>query len=88
MHRNPRYFNVNKHVKICSAHFRDSNFINPYAKKRRFKSNAVPSNFAWTSEKEEKGEAEQRTAISKLEQSRIEQEEANDTASEGEGEEL
>ena len=88
MHRDPRYFNVNKHVKICSEHFRQRDFVNPHAKKRRLNRNAVPSKFSWTPVKEEEEEDVERTAVSKLEHSRIEQNEATDTASEGEGDEL
>ena len=88
MHRDPRYFNVNKHVKICSEHFRQRDFVNPHAKKRRLNRNAVPSKFSWTPVKEEEEEDVERTAVSKLERSRIEQNEATDTASEGEGDEL
>ena len=56
MHRDPRYFNVNKHVKICSEHFRQRDFVNPHAKKRRLNRNAVPSKFSWTPVKEEEEE--------------------------------
>lgn len=84
MRRNPNYFNVNKHVKICSEHFRPEDFINPEAKKRRLKRDAVPSIFAWS---EEKPETVARSAVEKLNTSRQEEEEATDTASEGEGEE-
>ena len=88
MHRDPRYFNVNKPVKICSEHFRQRDFVNPHAKKRRLNRNAVPSKFSWTPVKEEEEEDVERTAVSKLERGRIEQNEATDTASEGEGDEL
>ena len=44
--------------------------------------------FSWTPVKEEEEEDVERTAVSKLERSRIEQNEATDTASEGEGDEL
>ena len=69
MHRDPRYFNVNKHVKICSEHFRQRDFVNPHAKKRRLNRNAVPSKFSWTPVKEEEEEDVERTAVSKLERS-------------------
>jgi len=85
MHRNPHYFSVNKHVKICSAHFTPDDFIDPYATKRRLKPGVVPSIFAWTNEEPEPTE---RTVVQKLGQSRMEQDEATDTASEGEGDEL
>ena len=63
-------------------------FVNPRAKKRRLNRNAVPSKFSWTPVKEEEEEDVKRTAVSKLERRRIEQNEATDTASEGEGDEL
>ena len=85
MHRNPNYFNVNEHTKICSAHFVSEDFINPEARKRRLKRNVVPSIFAWTKNLPERSE---RTAAKKLEDYRTEQDEATDTASEGEGDEL
>ena len=84
MRRHPNYFNVNKHVKICSEHFRPEDFINPEAKKRRLKRDVVPSIFAWS---EESPETVARSAVEKLNTSRQEEEEATDTASEGEGEE-
>ncbi|XP_068731089.1 uncharacterized protein [Montipora capricornis] len=84
MRRNPNYFNVNKHVKICSEHFSPEDFIIPDAKKRRLKRDAVPSIFAWS---EESPEPVARSAVEKLNTSRQEEEEATDTASEGEGEE-
>ena len=77
MHRDPRYFNLNKHVNwICSKHLRHSDFVNPYAKKRRLKRNAVPSKFNWTPVEEEEEDVD-RTAVSKLQRTRIEQDEAN-----------
>ena len=54
----------------------------------RLNRDAVPSKFSWTPVKEEEEEDVERTAVSKLERSRIEQNEATDTASEGEGDEL
>ncbi|PFX25192.1 THAP domain-containing protein 1 [Stylophora pistillata] len=84
MRRNPNYFNVNKHVKICSKHFSPEDFINPDAKKRRLKRNAVPSIFAWS---KERPQTVARSAVEKLNTSRQEEEEATDTASEGEGDE-
>ena len=84
MRRHPNYFNVNKHVKICSEHFRPEDFINPEAKKRRLKRDVVPSIFAWS---EESPETVARSAVEKLNTSRQEEEEATDTASKGEGEE-
>ena len=84
MRINPNYFNVNKHVKICSEHFSPEDFIIPDAKKRRLKHDAVPSIFAWS---EESPEPVARSAVEKLNTSRQEEEEATDTAFEGEGEE-
>ena len=75
---------VNKHVKICSKHFRPEDFINPEAKKRRLKRDVVPSIFTWS---DESPETVARSAVEKLNTSRQEEEEATDTASEGEGEE-
>ena len=49
---------------------------------------AVPSKFSWTPVKDEEEEDVERTAVSKLERSRIEQNEATDTASEGAGDGL
>ena len=63
MRKNPNYFNVNKHVKICSEHIRPEDFINPEAKKPRLKCNAVPSVFTWS---EEKPETVARSAVEKL----------------------
>ncbi len=54
MRRDPRYFNVNKHTKICSEHFKNDDFIEPDAKVKRLKMNAVPSIFEWSPEKLEK----------------------------------
>ena len=83
MERNSNYFNVNKHVKICSEHFSPEDFINPEVKET-LKRDAVPSIFAWS---EENAETVARSAVEKLNASRQEEEEASDTASEGEGEE-
>ena len=74
MHRDPRYFNVNRHVKIYSEYFRQRDFVNPHAKKWRLNCNAVPSKLSWTPVKEEEEEEEEdvdMTAVSKLERSRI-----------------
>lgn len=85
MKRDPRYFNVNRHTKICSEHFTSDDFINPYSSKKRLKADAVPSIFSWNKDKQEKVQPVKRSAfIEKLNQSRTE-EEATDTASEGEG---
>ena len=87
MRRNPNYFNVNKHVKICSENFSPEDFINldvNDVKKRRLKRDAVPFIFAWS---EESPETVARSAVEKLNTSRQEEEEAIDKASEGEGDE-
>lgn len=75
-------------MKICSKHFRQRDFVNPHAKKRRLNRNAVPSKFSWTPVEEEEEEDVERTAVSKLECSRIKENEATDTTSEGDGDEL
>ena len=77
-------FNVNKLVKILSKHFSPDDFIDPDAKKRRLKLDAVPSIFAWS---KENPETVARSVVEKLNTSRQEEEEATDTASEGEGDE-
>ena len=82
MKRDPRYFSVNCHTKICSEHFTSDDFINPYSTKRRLKVNAVPLIFAWN---KEKAQPLERSVLEKLNVSRTEEEEATDTASEGEG---
>ena len=80
----PRYFNVNKHTKIRSEHFVDVDeaFVNPSSTKRRLKSTALPSVFAWSKEKLET--REKTSAMLKLEKNRTEHDEATDSASEGE----
>ena len=81
MKRDPQYFSVNCHTKICSEHFTSDDFINPDSTKRRLKVDAVPSIFAWN---KEKAQPVKRSVLEKLNVSRTE-EEATDTASEGEG---
>ena len=80
MKRDPRYFSVNCHTKICSEHFTSDDFINPYSTKSRLKVNAVPLIFAWN---KEKAQPVERSVLEKLNVSRTEKEEATDTASEG-----
>jgi len=82
MKRDPRYFSVNCHTKICSEHFTSDDFINPESAKKRLKADAIPSIFAWT---KEKAQPVKRSVLEKLNESRTEKEEATDTASEGEG---
>ena len=86
MKRDPRYFNVNRHTKICSEHFKSDDFINPYSSKKRLKADAVPSIFSWNIDKQENVQPVKRSALEKLNQWRTEEEEeATDAASEGEG---
>ena len=85
MKRDPRYFNVNRHTKICSEHFTSDDFINPCSSKKRLKADAVPSIFSWNKDKQEKVQPLERSALEKLNQWRAEEEEVTDTASEGEG---
>ena len=47
MKRDPKYFSITKHTKICSVHFTKNDFINPLAKVKRLKSTSVPSRFEW-----------------------------------------
>ena len=61
----------------------DEDFVNPYSTKRRLKSTAVPSVFAWSKEKLKT--KEKTSAMLKLEKNRTENEEATDSASDGEG---
>ena len=85
MRRDPRYFNVNRHTKICSEHFTSDDFTNPYSSKKRLKADAVPSIFSWNIDKQENNQLVKKSALEKLNQWRTEEEEATDTASEGEG---
>ena len=78
MKRDPRYFSVNCHTKICSEHFTSDDFINPYSTKRRLKMDAVPLIFAWN---KEKAQPVERSVLEKLNASRTEEEEATDIAS-------
>ncbi|PFX12305.1 BTB/POZ domain-containing protein 2 [Stylophora pistillata] len=62
-------------------------FINPDGSMRRLRPNAVPSIFVWTKDipLEDSEQEKIRPAVRKLEAIRMEQDEATDTASEGEG---
>ena len=51
MRRDPRYFNVNEHTKICGEHFVIGDYVYPYSVKKRLKDDAVPSIFAWNKDK-------------------------------------
>ena len=70
-------------TKICSAHFVDSDFKNPYSKVRRLRADAIPSVFPWSQqvvprpfvEKKRRLEEERELALA----------EETETASEGEG---
>ena len=53
--------------------------------KKRLKADAVPSISSWNKDKQEKVQPLKRSALGKLNQWRAEEEEATDTASEGEG---
>jgi len=46
MKRDPKYFSITKHTKICSV-----DFIDPLAKVKRMKSTSVPSRFEWITAK-------------------------------------
>ena len=35
MRRDPRYLNVNEHIKICGEHFVIEDYLNPYSVKKR-----------------------------------------------------
>ena len=79
-----RYFNINRHTKICGEHFVwPDDFVNPCATKLGLEDDAVPSIFAWT--KKTFQSSKRSSVLEKLEARRIEKEEATDTASEGEG---
>ncbi|XP_068696486.1 uncharacterized protein [Montipora foliosa] len=83
MRRDPRYLNVNEHTKICGEHFVIGDYVNPYSVKKRLKDVAVPSIFAWN---KGKNQSEKRRSVTeKLEAIRTEEDEATNTASEGEG---
>ena len=59
------------------------NFVNPYSVKKRLKDDAVPSIFAWN---KDKCQSKKRCSVTeKLDAIRTEEDEATDTASEGEG---
>ncbi|KAM7430037.1 hypothetical protein ABFA07_019195 [Porites harrisoni] len=83
MRRDPRYLNVNEHTKICGEHFVIGDYVNPYSVKKRLKDDAVPSIFAWNKDKNQS--KKRRSVTEKLEAIRTEEDEATDTASEGEG---
>ena len=82
MRRDPRYFKVNRHTKICGEHFVTEDFVNPYSVKKQLKTGVVPSIFAWNKDKVVQ---KRRSVTEKLEAIRAEEEEETDTASEGEG---
>ena len=73
MKTDPRYFNVNRHTKICSEHFTSDDFINPYSSKKRLKADAVPSIFSWNIDKQENVQPVKRAALEKLNQWRTEE---------------
>ena len=81
MKRDPRFFTITKHTKICMVHFSKNDFIDPLAKVKRLKATAVPSRFKWTTPScEQQEEVEKaRQALKKLESCRVQAEEATDT---------
>lgn len=85
MKRDPKFFRVNKHAKICSSHFTEDDFIEPLANKKRLKRTAVPSKFIWT---EPGRESTERQVLGKLQVWHENKDEETDTASEGEGDVL
>ena len=62
MRRDPRYFNVNEHTKICGEHFVIGDYVNPYSVKKRLKDDAVPSIFAWN---KDKNQSKKRRSVTK-----------------------
>ena len=68
-----------------SSFFSLSSHLNPHSSKKRLKADAVPSIFSWNIDKQENVQPVKRSALEKLNQWRTEEEEATDTASEGEG---
>ena len=98
--RDPKFFSITKHKKICSEHFIPNDFVEPDAKKRMLKKDAVPSVFHWTREESKheetkevilrpsysvrSGELDRTVVIGKLDKSRLGIDEATDSVSEGE----
>ena len=75
----PKYFKPTKYSRLCTAHFLPSDFF-------YFDTGAYPSIFSWATEEDISDTSEKRSSsIEKLEEARLEKEEATDTASEGEG---
>ena len=87
MKRNdPKYFIPTKYSRVCSAHFLPTDYFYFETEKRRLLPDAYPSIFSWTTEEDTGYTRGRRTSsIEKLEEARLEREEATETASEGEG---
>ena len=79
MRRDPRYFKVNRHTKICGEHFVTEDYVNPYSD-LKLKTGVVPSIFAWNKNKVVQ---KRRSITEKLEAIRDEEEEETDIASKG-----
>ena len=77
MKRDPRYFNVTRHTKICSEHCTSDDFINPYSSKERLKADAVPSIFSWSKDKQGTVQPVKRSALEQLNKLRSEEEGSN-----------
>ena len=82
MKRDPKYFSITKHTKICSVHFTKNDFIDSIEKVKRLKSTSVPSRFEWTTAT---CDGEEVTVGRPALGSCIHDDEATDTVSEGEG---
>jgi len=79
MKRDPKYFSITKHTKICSVHFTKNDFIDLLIKVNRLKSTSVPSRFEWTTAKFDGEEDTVETpALKKLEACRLHDDEATD----------
>ena len=59
------------HAKICSAHFRCEDLVDPATKKRRRKKGAVPSIFAWTKDTNKREKIPDNLARGKVEKERL-----------------
>lgn len=59
------------HAKICSAHFRCEDLVDPATKKRRRKKGAVPSIFAWTKDTNKREKIQDNLARGKVEKERL-----------------
>ena len=87
-HKNEKRSTILQHqspYQDLQRNFTSNDFINPYSSKKRLKADAVPTIFSWNKDKQEIVQPVKRSALEKLNQWRAEEEEATDTASEGEG---